>query len=66
MSPADLDRGVTVMQPQCDQKVARACSFLGVLRLAQGKKPEGDRALKQACDMNDGWACDLQKRLKGK
>ena len=65
LDPAQLERAAAVMQPQCDQKAARACSFVGVARLAQNKKPEGEALLEKACDLKDGWACDLQQRLKG-
>ncbi|MEJ7735322.1 MAG: tetratricopeptide repeat protein [Polyangiaceae bacterium] len=55
---------VDTMQGQCDQRVARACSFLGVAKLALAEKPAGFAALKKGCDMKDAWACDLGKRLR--
>jgi TPR repeat protein len=61
-----LEHTSTVMKPQCDQSSPRACTFLAVAELALGKKPAGEADLKKGCDMKDAWACDLQKRLKGK
>lgn len=52
------------MQPQCEQDVPRACTFLGVAHLALGKKSSGEMYLSQGCKANDYWACDLKKRLK--
>lgn len=59
-----LEHVQPVMQPQCEQDVPRACTFLGVAHLALGKKSSGEMYLSQGCKANDYWACDLKKRLK--
>ena len=61
---ASLEQVQPVMQPQCEQDVPRACTFLGVAHLALGKKSSGEMYLSQGCKANDYWACDLKKRLK--
>jgi len=56
----------TVMKPQCEQDVPRACTFLGVAHLAQGKNTTGEMYLNAGCKAKDYWACDLKKRLRVK
>src|SRR5262249_23999809 len=64
LNASELKTVVDTMQGQCDQGTARACSFLGVAKIALGKKGPGDAALKKGCDLKDPWACDLTKRLR--
>ncbi|MCC6554313.1 MAG: sel1 repeat family protein [Polyangiaceae bacterium] len=61
---ASLEQIQPIMQPQCEQDVPRACTFLGVAHLALGKKSSGEMYLGQGCKANDYWACDLKRRLK--
>jgi TPR repeat protein len=60
---ASMAQTLTYMQPQCDKKVIRACSFVGVMQLANGDKGRGGATLKKACSDKDAWACDVVKRL---
>ena len=55
---------VSTMQGQCDQGVARACTFMGVATLALGNRSQGQAAVEKGCQMKDAWACDLRKRLR--
>lgn len=49
------------MVPQCEHGVARACGFIAVSDFYLGRKEEGNRALKQACELSDYWACWIGK-----
>jgi hypothetical protein len=49
------------MVPQCDHGVARACGFIAVADFGLGKDAEGSKALKQACELGDYWACWIGK-----
>jgi TPR repeat protein len=59
-----LGDSLTIMAPQCEQKVARACSFLGVALHALGRGAESEAALQKGCELADPWACDLRKRMR--
>jgi TPR repeat protein len=59
-----LDLTVDVMRPQCEQKVARACSFQAVASSALGQPGEVGKLLERGCSLGDPWACDLAKRMK--
>jgi TPR repeat protein len=61
---AALETSLTIMAPQCDQKVARACSFLGVALHALGREAQAEGALQKGCELADPWACDLRKRMR--
>jgi TPR repeat protein len=52
---------VTIMTPQCEQHVSRACGFIGVAQRVLGKTTESKRTLEQACAAGDYWACSLPK-----
>lgn len=64
LSREALEGAVATMQPQCEQDVPRACTFLGVAHLGLGRHASGNAFLAAGCKMNDYWACELQKRLK--
>lgn len=59
-----LEHVQPVMQPQCEQDVPRACTFLGIAHLALGKQSSGEMYLNAGCKQNDYWACDVKHRLK--
>lgn len=59
-----LERLQPVMQPQCEQDVPRACTFLGVAHLSEGKQASGEMYINAGCKQNDYWACELKRRLK--
>jgi hypothetical protein len=52
------------MKPQCDQKEARACTFLGIAESGRGKGKDAATHLKAACDMKDPLGCLLARKLK--
>ena len=60
---AALERTLDVMEPQCDQDIARACTFYGVSAMALGRA-DGAAKMKRGCSLGDPWACDLIKRMK--
>lgn len=52
----------SIMKPQCDQKDARACTFLGIAEIGKGQKAPGKAHLAAACKLGDSLACALAKR----
>lgn len=61
---AAVDHLDPIMQPQCQQGVPRACTFLGVSHLGSGRSTTGEMYLDAGCKAKDYWACELKRRLK--
>lgn len=60
-SPAALTTTVSSMKVQCDQKEGRACAFLGIAELGQGKAADAATHLKASCDLKDPLGCAAAK-----
>ena len=59
-----LDQTMSMMKPQCDQKEARACAFLGIAESGRGKSKDAATHLKAACDLKDQLGCLLARKIK--
>jgi uncharacterized protein len=59
-----LSHIVPVMQPQCEQNVARACGFLGAAYFGLGDANAAQSNLARACQLGDYWACDILQRRR--
>ncbi len=61
--PRDALQGVIpTMEPQCNQDVPRACTFLALAHFGLGQTASGQAFLDTGCKMQDYFACDLKRR----
>lgn len=64
LDPSGLAQTLSVMKPQCDADIARACTFYAVSAYALRRPAEAAPMMKRGCALGDPWACDLDKRMK--